>query len=214
MDVVASGARCIARARTNDTHHVRRNRVVLTPRRWRQVWRDDSSSDGGKKARSPRRARYKPLNHCAGNAGCFGEPVVTNSCAFPIRTRGCGCIVRPAFPAPSFLLGGRLLHPLGISCCENAEACLVRLSKHTVIAGQGNEALLRADVPAMTTWRIQRVMTSRLAGRGDAGCTLRKPCNVIVLRGRPKAQPKQNERGEVVDYRCCRRPSFLSCCAP
>jgi hypothetical protein len=144
----------------------------------------------------------------------FGEPVVTNSCAFPIRTRGYGCIERPAFPAPSFLLGGRLLHPLGISCCENAEACLVRLSKHTVIAGQGNEALLRADVPAMTTWRIQRVMTSRLAGRGDAGCTLRKPCNVIVLRGRPKAQPKQNERGEVVDYRCCRRPSFLSCCAP
>jgi hypothetical protein len=28
--------------------------------------------------------------------------VVTNSCAFHHRTRGCGCIGRPAFPTPSF----------------------------------------------------------------------------------------------------------------
>jgi hypothetical protein len=46
---------------------VRRSRVVPTPRRWRQVCSCASiqldrarASDGGKKARSPRRARYKP----------------------------------------------------------------------------------------------------------------------------------------------------------
>src|SRR5712672_3111228 len=53
---------------------VRRSRVVLTPRRWRQVCgvksaqpglrQNISVGDGGKRARSPRRARRKPLNHC------------------------------------------------------------------------------------------------------------------------------------------------------
>jgi hypothetical protein len=35
----------------------------------------------------------------------FGGPVVTNSRVF-YYTRGCGCVVHPAFPAPSSL-GGR-----------------------------------------------------------------------------------------------------------
>jgi hypothetical protein len=38
----------------------RRSRVVLMPRRWHQVGGSDSINDGGKKARSPGRARYKP----------------------------------------------------------------------------------------------------------------------------------------------------------
>ena len=33
----------------------------------------------------------------------FGEPVVTYSCATLHRTRGCGCVGHPAFPAPSLL---------------------------------------------------------------------------------------------------------------
>jgi hypothetical protein len=32
---------------------------------------------------------------------CFGVPVVTNSCVFCFHTRGCGCGLHPAFPAPS-----------------------------------------------------------------------------------------------------------------
>ena len=42
---------------------VRRSRVVLTPRRWRQVPGELTlpGGDGGKKARSPGRARRKPL---------------------------------------------------------------------------------------------------------------------------------------------------------
>jgi hypothetical protein len=50
--------RCARRAR----QCVRRNRVVLMPRRWHQVLERLTllRGDGGKKARSPRRARYKP----------------------------------------------------------------------------------------------------------------------------------------------------------
>src|SRR3984957_17374761 len=81
----------------------RRRRVVLTPRRWRQVGGRDFTDDGGKKARSPGRARNKPQNHRAGNAGCSGVPVVTNSCVFYLCTRGCGRFGRPAFPVPSVL---------------------------------------------------------------------------------------------------------------
>jgi hypothetical protein len=36
---------------------------------------------------------------------CFGEPVVTNSCALFYRARGRGCIKHPAFPAPSLYQG-------------------------------------------------------------------------------------------------------------
>jgi hypothetical protein len=46
---------------TSDVVGGRRSRVVLTPRRWRQVSRINSRGDGGKKARSPGRARRKPL---------------------------------------------------------------------------------------------------------------------------------------------------------
>jgi len=63
-------------------------------------WRPDAgakvveqlTSDGDKKARSPGRARRKPLNHRAGNAGMLrltcGDYFL---CAFTFRTQGCGC---------------------------------------------------------------------------------------------------------------------------
>jgi hypothetical protein len=52
------------RQKTNDIARGRRSRVVLTPRRWRQVLEKASckflGDDGGNKARSPGRARNKP----------------------------------------------------------------------------------------------------------------------------------------------------------
>ena len=58
----------------------RRSRVVLTPRRWCQVSRSNPRDDGGKKARSPGRARRKLLKPLrAGMPGCSGGPVVTNA---------------------------------------------------------------------------------------------------------------------------------------
>jgi hypothetical protein len=43
----------------------------------------------------------------------FGEPVVTYSCAILHRTRGCGCVGHPAFPAPSLLSRDVVLAKLG-----------------------------------------------------------------------------------------------------
>jgi hypothetical protein len=86
----------------------RRSRVVLTPRRRRQVCGSNSAGDGDKKARSPGRARSKPLKPLrAGMPGDPGATVVTNACAFYHCTRGCGRNGRPAFPTPSL---GRNVH--------------------------------------------------------------------------------------------------------
>src|SRR5580693_9947111 len=64
------------------------------------------------KARSPGRARRKPLTPSrAGMPGDPGATVVTNACAFYHCARGCGCIGHPAFPAP--LLGRRSHAQLG-----------------------------------------------------------------------------------------------------
>jgi hypothetical protein len=61
-----------------------------------------SADDGDKQARSPGRARRKPLKPLRGECRAFsGVTVVTNARAYYQYTRGCGRIGRPAFPAPS-----------------------------------------------------------------------------------------------------------------
>ena len=75
------GAGCFGRgsvgransAQTNGACCGRQSRVVLTPRRWRQVRGNFPRNDGGKKARSPGRARNKPLKPL--RAGMPGVPV-------------------------------------------------------------------------------------------------------------------------------------------
>ena len=58
------------------------------------------AGDGDNKARSPGRARRKPLKPSrAGMPGDPGATVVTNACAYYYYTRGCGCNGHPAFPA-------------------------------------------------------------------------------------------------------------------
>jgi hypothetical protein len=70
------------------------------------------AGDGGKKARSPGRARRKPLTPSrAGMPGYPGATVVTNSCVYYFYTRGCGCNGHPAFPTPS--LGEEFRQQLG-----------------------------------------------------------------------------------------------------
>jgi hypothetical protein len=65
-------------AQTNGACCGRQSRVVLTPRRWRQVRGNFPRNDGGKKARSPGRARNKPLKPLrAGMPGESGATVVT-----------------------------------------------------------------------------------------------------------------------------------------
>src|SRR5712672_1068511 len=66
-----------------------------------------SADDGGKRARSPGRARRKPLKPLrAGMPGDSGVLVVTRVRSTTTRcTRGRGCSGHPAFPTPS--LGAR-----------------------------------------------------------------------------------------------------------
>src|SRR5882757_5920245 len=87
----------------------RRSRVVLASRCWCQVF-EKQASQGRRwqESRSPGRARYKLVNHCAGNAGlppltCM--LVCVFFCASCTRDRGCS--VHPVFPAPLFLEGQR-----------------------------------------------------------------------------------------------------------
>jgi hypothetical protein len=62
---------------------VRRSRVVLTPRRWRQVAQKYLRGDGDNKARSPGRARRKPLKPLRREGRtASAEPVC--SCAFAL----------------------------------------------------------------------------------------------------------------------------------
>jgi hypothetical protein len=61
------------------------------------------AGDGDNKARSPGRARRKPLKPIAQEApGDPAKPVVTKARVLSyFRTRGYGCGRHPAFPAPS-----------------------------------------------------------------------------------------------------------------
>jgi hypothetical protein len=102
---------------------VRRSRVVLTPRRWRQVCGVASAQPGldktypqvmvANKPGSPGRARRKPLKPLrAGMPGDSGVLVVTRVRSTTTKcTRGRGCNGHPAFPTPS--LGGRFINASG-----------------------------------------------------------------------------------------------------
>jgi hypothetical protein len=71
------------------------------------------AGDGGKKARSPERARSKPLKPFAqGMLECFGEPVVTTRMLSTFAYEAAGAHKHPAFPAPS-VYGGIVFAKLG-----------------------------------------------------------------------------------------------------
>jgi hypothetical protein len=106
----------------------RRSRVVLTPRRWRQVPGKQKllGGDGGKQARSPGRARNKLLKPLrAGMPGDPGATVVTNACAYytsrtRLRVHRAPGIPRSPFGvAPRPLLGATFLDNSGAMCRGN-----------------------------------------------------------------------------------------------
>jgi hypothetical protein len=93
---------------------VRQNRVVLAPVAGVKLpvaksirpdsIRHQAGSDGDKTNSSPGRARYKPSNHCAGDAGVFPLNLYARVRFFAqFCTRDRGCSAHPAFPAPSVL---------------------------------------------------------------------------------------------------------------
>src|SRR5882672_8765303 len=136
---------------------VRRSRVVLTPRCWRQVRgvcvgptglrQDISADDGGKRARSPGRARRKPLKPLrAGTSGDSGVLVVTRVRSTNTKcTRGRGCNGHPAFPTPS--LGERFINGSGAWRGEGERVSATRICNETpsfrdAPLGAGPESIL------------------------------------------------------------------------
>ena len=82
-----------------------------------------AGSDGGKRNSSPGRARHKPLNHCAGNAGVprlYLYARVRISLHHCTRDRRCS--KHPAFPAPSHLRDKEFQQASGTMRRENANA--------------------------------------------------------------------------------------------
>src|SRR3981081_849885 len=98
---------------------------------------DISAGDGGKQARSPGRARRKPLKPLrAGTSGDSGVLVVTRVRSTTTKcTRGRGCNGHPAFPTPS--LGGSVINASGASHGEGVNACL----EFHVIASEAKQSI-------------------------------------------------------------------------
>src|SRR5665213_3750054 len=143
---------------SRDVRHwcVRRRRVVLTPRRWRQVLERLTllGGDGGKKARSPGRARISRQTIAQGRPECFRFTCML-VCAFSVHqcTRDRGCSAHPVFPAPSFFLGARtnlknsgksLSRERGVLSCRHCEEHL-RRSNPVLLCGSGLFACARND---------------------------------------------------------------------
>ena len=111
--------------------------------RWRMSIQPDRSShqagsDGGKRNSSPGRARHKPSNHCAGNAGVLRLYLYARvRISLHHCTRDRGCSKHPAFPAPS-LEGKGSCKPRTQSRREKARSCL-RTSDANEFAMPGKE---------------------------------------------------------------------------
>jgi hypothetical protein len=118
----ACGVRCfgIGRKRCG----VRRNRVVLAPRPWRQAGGRCPAGDGGKKRRSPGRARISRKAIARGKPGCLG-------CTCLIRVHSFTTLAHGAAGAVGARLSLRPLSERGPmrcktrakACCENESAC-------------------------------------------------------------------------------------------
>jgi hypothetical protein len=105
---------------------VRRSRVVLTPRHWRQVG-GYPAGDGGNQAahRGERVISRKAI--AQGMSVCSPLPCML-VCAFvcAVCTRDRGCSAHPAFPAPSVLEEGqRICKARAKTCREIARSWLV-----------------------------------------------------------------------------------------
>jgi hypothetical protein len=108
--------RCARRARLRSG---RRSRVVLAPRRWRQVRGRFLRTTGARKP-GPREEHEGSRKTIAqGMPEMFGEPVVTILVCFHLsHTRPWVRLIHPAFPAPSVVEGKR--HNSGEARRENA----------------------------------------------------------------------------------------------
>src|SRR5882724_8763967 len=108
-----------------------------------------SACDGGKTARSPGRARRKPLKPLrAGTPGDSGVLVVTRVRSTTTKcTRGRGCQGHPAFPTPS--LGVRFINGSGASRGEVVNVCLESRCQHSSCPGKSAKRVFALDDPGI-----------------------------------------------------------------
>jgi hypothetical protein len=77
-------------------------------------WRRQTADDGGKRARLTGESTKETVKPLRGECRVIsGVTVVTTLVCFLFCTQGCGCIERPAFPAPSGFIGRDVLAKLG-----------------------------------------------------------------------------------------------------
>jgi hypothetical protein len=154
---------------------------------WRRCLRI-VACDGGKKARSQRRARRKPLKPFAqGMSECFGGPVVTTLvCFLFLHTRLRVRMTRPAFPVPSSsraILGKtRARHAAGTKNRVIARRRTeISVCHHRACPGDPDDASASSTVsgwpghaPAKTTG-TDRVPGSRLSAEFTPGSIRLRP---------------------------------------
>src|SRR3954451_9382077 len=148
--------------KTNDAGCGRRSRVVLMPRRWHQVRQASDERQWQKSPVTGESAKETVKTIARETPGNPGEPVVTNSPCFTyFRTRGCGCIEHPAFPAPSFFLGEtkcitraqfapRERAILSCPALCRASTSSVHQARKTWMAGSSARSKASSPRPAMT----------------------------------------------------------------
>jgi hypothetical protein len=132
---------------------VRQNRVVPTPVAGAKLpvatliqpdrLSHQAGSDGGKTNSSPGRARHKPSNHCAGNAGVLRlylyARVRTSSCTLHTRPR-----VQQAPGIPCSLSGGtRFMQTSGAARREKVRSCLRTLTQTNSLCPAKSRASVR-----------------------------------------------------------------------
>jgi hypothetical protein len=134
------------------------SRMLCRPNRARTQHK--FANDGGKKARSPGRARRKPLKPLrAGMPGDSGVLVYLCAFYYTKRTRGCGCSGHPAFPTPSS--GGREINATsGASRRENKVVCRTLSTSLRGAKRRSNPFFLFA-----ATWIASRSLSSGAPSR-------------------------------------------------
>jgi hypothetical protein len=123
--------------------------LLVSNCRWRNRsdrirFRHQAGSDGDKTNSSPGRARHKPSNHCAGDAGVFPLNLYARVRFFAqFCTRDRGCSAHPAFPAPSVLSRDNVRANLGQIAPREGEAMFVATSPAVIASESRTHASLR-----------------------------------------------------------------------
>jgi hypothetical protein len=177
----------------------RRSRVVLTPRRRRQVGGSNSADDGDKQARSPGRARRKPLKPLRGECRAFsGVTVVTNARAF-YTTRAAAGASGARHSLRPLIFEGKTFRKNSRGCAARSRSCVCRelQARHPArIRAAGWLAVTKIKRPSRTSQRLPHNPDAIATAPGG------------FRRCRPP--PKESAAGRAVAARRCRGTEYKS----